>query len=58
VLAVGYRKQRKLRSLAIAWLRDHEGFLPPHSSFRFDVVGVRIAPNGEPTEWEHVRDAF
>src|SRR3954466_5547146 len=28
VLAVGHRKQRKLRSLAIAWLRDHDGFVP------------------------------
>jgi putative endonuclease len=58
VLAVGHRKQRKLRSLAIAWLRDHDGFVPRHSSFRFDVVGVRIGPDGQPTEWEHVRHAF
>jgi putative endonuclease len=58
VLAVGHRKQRKLRSLAIAWLRDHDGFLPPHSAFRFDVVGVRIGADGQATEWEHIRDAF
>ncbi len=58
VLAVGRRKQRKLRSLAIAWLRDHDGVVPRHSSFRFDVVGVRIGPDGEPTEWEHIRHAF
>jgi putative endonuclease len=58
VLAVGHRKQRKLRSLAIAWLRDHDGFVPCHSSFRFDVVGVRIGADGQPTEWEHVRHAF
>jgi putative endonuclease len=58
VLAVGPRKQRKLRSLAIAWLRDHHGFVPRHSSFRFDVVGVRMGHDGQPTEWEHVRHAF
>ena len=58
VLAVGPRKQRKLRSLAIAWLRDHDGFVPRHSALRFDVVGVRIDADGEPIEWEHVRDAF
>jgi putative endonuclease len=58
VLAVGRQKQRKLRSLAIAWLRDHDGSVPRHSSFRFDVVGVRIGPDGEPTEWEHIRHAF
>jgi putative endonuclease len=58
VLAVGWRKQRKLRSLAIAWLRDHEGFVPAHSSFRFDVVGVTVGADGPPVEWEHIRSAF
>jgi putative endonuclease len=58
VLAVGARKQRKLRSLAIAWLRDHDGFVPPHSALRFDVVGVRVGGDGEALEWEHVRAAF
>ena len=58
VLAVGRQKQRKLRALAIAWLRDHDGFVPRHSGFRFDVVGVRIGRDGEPTEWEHIRHAF
>ena len=58
VLAVGRRKQQKLRSLAIAWLRDHDGFVPPHASLRFDVVGVRIDPEGRTVEWEHLRAAF
>jgi putative endonuclease len=58
VLAVGSRKQRKLRSLAIAWLRDHDGFVPPHRTLRFDVVGVRIDAAGRVVEWEHVRAAF
>jgi len=58
VLAVGHRKQRKLRSLAIAWLRDHDGFVPRHSSFRFDVIGVTIGADGEPSAWEHIRHAF
>jgi putative endonuclease len=58
VLAVGPRKQRKLRSLAIAWLRDHDGFVPPHGTLRFDVVGVRIDAAGQVVEWEHVRAAF
>jgi putative endonuclease len=58
VLAVGHRKQRKLRSLAIAWLRDHDGFVPPHASLRFDVVGVRIDSQGNAVEWEHLRAAF
>ena len=58
VLAVGPRKQRKLRALAIAWLRDHDGFVPRHSAFRFDVVGVTIGRDGEAVDWEHVRHAF
>jgi putative endonuclease len=58
VLAVGWRKQRKLRSLAIAWLRDHDDCVPPHSTFRFDIVGITIDGDGQPTDWEHVRNAF
>jgi putative endonuclease len=56
--AVGARKQRKLRSLAVAWLRDHHGFVPPHRTLRFDVVGVRIDAAGRVVEWEHVVAAF
>jgi putative endonuclease len=57
-LAVGPRKQRKLRSLAIAWLRGRDGAVPPHSTLRFDVVGLRLDAAGRPTEWEHLRAAF
>ena len=58
VLAVGWRKQRKLRSLAIAWLHDHDGFVPRHDALRFDVVGVRIDAAGQAVDWEHVPAAF
>ena len=58
VLAVGYRKRRKLRSLAVAWMRDHDGFVPAHDTVRFDVVGVRIDGQGEVVEWEHLPGAF
>jgi len=57
-LAVGHRKRRKLRSLAVAWLRDHDGFVPPHDTLRFDVVGVRVDSVGQVVEWEHLRAAF
>ena len=53
------RKRRKLRSLALAWLRDHDGSVPPHAALRFDVVGA--APRrhaADPVEWEHLRAAF
>lgn len=57
-LAVGHRKQRKLRSLALAWLRDRDGAVPPHSVLRFDVVGVRLDEADRLVDWEHLRGAF
>ena len=57
-LAVGYRKRHKLRSLALAWLRDRDGSVPPHAALRFDVVGVRIDGGDRVVEWEHLRGAF
>jgi putative endonuclease len=57
-MAVGHRKRHKLRSLALAWLRDHDGSVPPHCVLRFDVVGVRIDARGRVAEWEHLRGAF
>jgi len=58
VIAVGYRKRHKLRSLALAWLRDQDGSAPPHDSIRFDVVGIRLDAGGHPIDWEHLRGAF
>jgi putative endonuclease len=57
-MAVGHRKRHKLRSLALAWLRDNDGSVPPHRTLRFDVVGVRIDSGGRAVEWEHLRGAF
>lgn len=57
-MAVGHRKRHKLRSLALAWLRDLNGSAPPHAALRFDVIGVRIDARGRVTEWEHLRGAF
>jgi putative endonuclease len=57
-LAVGPRKRRKLRSLALAWLREHAGSVPAHTALRFDVVGLRLDPAGRATEWEHIQAAF
>lgn len=58
VMAVGHRKRHKLRSLALAWLRDHDGEVPPHTSLRFDVVGLRVDARGRAVESEHLRGAF
>jgi putative endonuclease len=58
VMAVGRRKRLKLRSLALAWLRDHDDELPFHTSIRFDVVGVVLGAHDEVVDWEHIRAAF
>ena len=57
-MAVGHRKRHKLRALALAWLRDQDGSVPPHRTLRFDVVGLRLGSGGQITEWEHLRGAF
>jgi putative endonuclease len=57
-MGVGHRKRHKLRALALAWLRDHDGSVPPHRTLRFDVVGLRLDSRGRAVEWEHLRGAF
>ncbi len=57
-MAVGRRKQAKLRSLAAAWLRDRGYEVPRHRELRFDVVGLRLDGAGRVTEYEHLRGAF
>ncbi|MFN8151954.1 MAG: YraN family protein [Solirubrobacterales bacterium] len=54
-LAVGRRKQLQVRRLARAWLA--EATPPRHAAMRFDVVGVRLRPDGHGT-LRHIRDAF
>lgn len=56
--AVGAAKQRRLRSLAAAWLRERGYDVPRHRDLRFDVVGLRIDAAGRVVEWEHLRAAF
>jgi putative endonuclease len=57
-IAVTARKQAKLRSLAMAWLREPSRQVPRHRDLRFDVVGVVVDAAGRPVEWEHLRAAF
>lgn len=55
-LAVGPRKQRRLRRLARAWLVMEAA--PWHDALRFDVIGVTVDAGGRVREIEWIRDAF
>jgi putative endonuclease len=57
-MAVGRRKQLKIRGLAAAWLRDRGYRVPRHRELRFDVIGLRLDASGRLVEYEHLRGAF
>lgn len=58
-LAVGRRKQLRLRRLARAWLAGSEAAKAPRfGALRFDVVGVQVDCRGRVGAWEHLRAAF
>lgn len=54
-LAVGRRKQVRLRRLARAWLAT--AAVPRFASIRFDVVGVQL-DGASAVAYEHLRGAF
>src|SRR5512143_2625127 len=41
ILSVDFRKQRRVRRLATAWMSERRD-LPPYSDIRFDAVGVTL----------------
>jgi putative endonuclease len=57
VLAVGPAKQRRVRTLARAWLAAQLS-VPPHRLIRFDAVGVLFDRGGNLLGIEHIRNAF
>jgi putative endonuclease len=57
-LAVDRRKRAKIRSLALAWMRENRGRLGRFAHLRFDVVGLRIDAAGRIVERNHIRGAF
>lgn len=56
-LAVGLRKQRRIRRLAAAWLAE-AGHLPRFRAIRFDVIEVMVDARLRVTRYGHIRNAF
>ena len=46
-MAVGHRKRHKLRSLALAWLRDHDGSVPRTARFASTWSACASTPAAE-----------
>jgi putative endonuclease len=57
VLAVGPRKQLRIRRLAAAWMAERRD-VPRYDRIRFDAVGVTLDHAGRVTDVEHIENAF
>jgi putative endonuclease len=55
--AIDFRKQRRIRRLATAWMTERRD-LPRYDEIRFDAVGVTFDRTGQVAEYEHLRGAF
>ena len=57
ILSIDFRKQRRIRRLATAWMSERRD-QPPYDEIRFDAVGVILDRNGRPVDVEYVKGAF
>lgn len=57
ILSIDFRKQRRVRRLATAWMSERRD-QPPYAEIRFDAVGVTLDREGRPLEVEYVKGAF
>jgi putative endonuclease len=57
ILSIDFRKQRRVRRLATAWLAEGSD-LPRYAEIRFDAVGITFDQSGRPTGYEHIEGAF
>jgi putative endonuclease len=57
VLSVDFRKQRRVRRLATAWMSERRG-LPRYDEIRFDAIGVTYDRVGRVIDYEHIAAAF
>ncbi len=58
ILSIDFRKQRRVRRLATAWMAERRRELPRYEEIRFDAVGVTLDRAGRPTDFEHIEGAF
>ena len=57
--AIGPRKRRRLRRMALQWLAETPWADRPHrDDLRFDAIGVVVTPAGRLLALEHVECAF
>jgi len=57
VLAVDRRKQRRIRSLAAAWMAERR-IGQRYAEIRFDAIGVTFDRAGQVLDYEHIENAF
>jgi putative endonuclease len=57
VLAIGPRKQLRVRRLATAWMAERRA-VPRYAEIRFDAVGVSFDGAGRLLDVEHIPAAF
>ncbi|HKO38831.1 MAG TPA: YraN family protein [Solirubrobacterales bacterium] len=57
ILSIDFRKQRRIRRLATAWISERRD-QAPYEDIRFDAVGVTLDRAGRPLEFEYVKGAF
>jgi putative endonuclease len=57
ILSIDFRKRRRVRRLATAWMSERRD-QPPYDEIRFDAVGVTLDRNGRPVDVEYVKGAF
>jgi putative endonuclease len=57
IVSIDFRKQRKVRRLATAWISERRD-QPPYDDIRFDAVGVTLDRGGQAVEIDHIKGAF
>ena len=57
ILSIDFRKQRRVRRLATAWISERRD-QPPYAEIRCDAVGVTLDRHGNAVDVDYVKGAF